>query len=61
MTFSLEFDQRALKEWHKLGDTVRQQFKNKLAQILINRESNPTACASCLTATKSSCAARVTA
>ena len=36
MTFSLEFDQRALKEWHKLGDTVRQQFKNTLAQILVN-------------------------
>ncbi len=33
MTFSLEFDQRALKEWHKLGDTVRQQFKKKLAEI----------------------------
>ena len=36
MTFSLEFDQRALKEWHKLGDTVRQQFKKKLAEILVN-------------------------
>ena len=36
MTFSLEFDQRALKEWHKLGDTVRQQFKKKLADILVN-------------------------
>jgi len=36
MTFSLEFDQRALKEWHKLGDTVRQQFKKKLAGILVN-------------------------
>lgn len=36
MTFSLEFDQRALKEWQKLGDTVRQQFKKKLAEILIN-------------------------
>ncbi|MCU1728077.1 type II toxin-antitoxin system RelE/ParE family toxin [Pseudomonas sp. 7P_10.2_Bac1] len=36
MTFSLEFDQRALKEWHKLGDTVRQQFKKKLAEILAN-------------------------
>ncbi|WP_339489923.1 type II toxin-antitoxin system RelE family toxin [Pseudomonas sp. EL_65y_Pfl2_R95] len=34
MTFSLEFDQRALKEWQKLGDTVRQQFKKKLAAIL---------------------------
>jgi len=30
MTYSLEFDARALKEWHKLGDTVRQQFKKKL-------------------------------
>ena len=36
MTFSLEFDQRALKEWHKLGDTVRQQLKKKLAEILVN-------------------------
>ena len=36
MTYSLEFDQRALKEWHKLGDTIRQQFKKKLAEILEN-------------------------
>ena len=36
MTFDLEFDQRALKEWHKLGDTVRQQFKKKLAEVLSN-------------------------
>ena len=36
MTYSLEFDQRALKEWHKLGDTVRQQFKKKLSEILKN-------------------------
>lgn len=36
MTYSLEFDARALKEWHKLGDTVRQQLKKKLASILIN-------------------------
>lgn len=34
MIYSLEFDQRALKEWHKLGDTVRQPFKKKLAEIL---------------------------
>jgi mRNA interferase RelE/StbE len=34
MTYSLEFDQRALKEWHKLGDTVRQQFKKKLIEVL---------------------------
>ncbi|RYD72976.1 MAG: type II toxin-antitoxin system RelE/ParE family toxin [Verrucomicrobiaceae bacterium] len=36
MTYSLEFDARALKEWHKLGDTVRQQLKKKLAAVLSN-------------------------
>ncbi|MGH8440603.1 MAG: type II toxin-antitoxin system RelE family toxin [Pseudomonas sp.] len=36
MTYSLEFDARALKEWHKLGDTVRQQLKKKLASVLLN-------------------------
>lgn len=36
MTYSLEFDARALKEWHKLGDTVRQQFKKKFSEILLN-------------------------
>ena len=36
MTYELEFDRRALKEWNKLGDTVRQQFKKKLAEVLEN-------------------------
>lgn len=36
MTYSLEFDSRALKEWQKLGDTVRQQLKKKLAEVLLN-------------------------
>ncbi|MFK0087129.1 type II toxin-antitoxin system RelE/ParE family toxin [Pseudomonas sp. NPDC090755] len=36
MIYSLEFDARALKEWHKLGDTVRQQLKKKLAAVLLN-------------------------
>ena len=36
MTFDLEFDQRALKEWHKLADTVRLQFKSKLSEVLLN-------------------------
>ena len=36
MTYSLEFDSRALKEWHKLGDTVREQLKKKLAEVLVN-------------------------
>ena len=36
MTYSLEFDARALKEWQKLGDTIRQQLKKKLAAVLVN-------------------------
>ena len=36
MTYSLVFDARALKEWKKLGDTVRQQLKKKLAEVLLN-------------------------
>ena len=36
MTYELEFDPRALKEWHKLGDTVKTQFKKKLADVLLN-------------------------
>lgn len=36
MTYELEFDRRALKEWNKLGNTLRQQFKKKLAEILLN-------------------------
>ena len=36
MTYELAFKKSALKEWNKLGSTVRQQFKNKLYQILEN-------------------------
>ena len=36
MTYELEFDPRALKEWHKLGDTVKAQIKKKLAGVLLN-------------------------
>lgn len=36
MTYELEFDPRALKEWRKLGDTVKAQFKKKLASVLVN-------------------------
>jgi mRNA interferase RelE/StbE len=36
MTYNLEFDARALKEWQKLGDTVREQLKKKLTTILAN-------------------------
>ncbi|WFE68611.1 type II toxin-antitoxin system RelE/ParE family toxin [Thiomicrospira sp. R3] len=36
MIYSLEFDQRALKEWQKLDSSIRSQLKKKLAQILEN-------------------------
>jgi len=60
MTFDLEFDQRALKEWHKLADPGRQHFKSKLSEVLLNPALKPTGCASCPIATKSSYAGRVT-
>lgn len=34
MTYELEFLPAALKEWRKLGHTVREQFKRKLAERL---------------------------
>lgn len=34
MAWQLEFDQRALKEWRKLGTAVREQLKKKLAECL---------------------------
>ncbi|MGF6694443.1 mRNA interferase RelE/StbE [Metapseudomonas resinovorans] len=34
MTYELEFLPSALKEWRKLGDTVRDQFKRKLKKRL---------------------------
>lgn len=36
MTYELTFDKRALKEWHKLGNTIKQQFKKKLAEVLLD-------------------------
>ncbi len=34
MTYELVFDQNALKEWRKLDDEIRNQFKKKLSKIL---------------------------
>lgn len=34
MTYKLEFLPSALKEWEKLGHTIREQMKKKLAQRL---------------------------
>lgn len=36
MTYELEFDPRALKEWQKLGETVKKQFSKKLVDVLSN-------------------------
>ena len=36
MTYKLEFKKSALKEWGKLGHTVKTQFKKKLKQRLEN-------------------------
>ena len=42
MNYELTFDPRALKEWQKLGVTVREQFKKKLEDAL-KRPRNPSA------------------
>ncbi|EKP6362900.1 type II toxin-antitoxin system RelE/ParE family toxin [Salmonella enterica subsp. diarizonae] len=36
MAYELEFDPRALKEWQKLGETVKKQFRKKLVDVLSN-------------------------
>ncbi|HET8686709.1 MAG TPA: type II toxin-antitoxin system RelE/ParE family toxin [Methanosarcina sp.] len=36
MTYKLEFKKTALKEWEKLGPTIKEQFKKKLKERLEN-------------------------
>ncbi|MFN4054764.1 MAG: type II toxin-antitoxin system RelE family toxin [Alishewanella aestuarii] len=36
MTYKLDFKKSAWKEWQKLGSTLQQQFKKKLAERLEN-------------------------
>lgn len=36
MSYELAFDPRALKEWQKLGETVKNQFRKKLAEVLLH-------------------------
>lgn len=55
MTYSLDFDARALKEWQKLGDTLRQQLKKKLVEILNNPRIEANRLHSLRTATRSNC------
>ena len=34
MSYELEFKKSALKEWNKLGATLKEQFKKKLSEVL---------------------------
>lgn len=34
MSYELEFVNKSLKEWNKLGDTIKKQFKKKLHERL---------------------------
>ncbi|GGD35797.1 RelE toxin [Malaciobacter pacificus] len=36
MSYSLEFNPKALKEWSKLNSTIKEQFKKKLKERLEN-------------------------
>ena len=36
MTYNLEFKPQSLKEWSKLGSTIKEQFKKKLEERLEN-------------------------
>ncbi|WP_316674794.1 type II toxin-antitoxin system RelE/ParE family toxin [uncultured Tolumonas sp.] len=36
MTYKLDFKKSALKEWQKLGSSIREQLKKKLAERLEN-------------------------
>ena len=36
MSYELQFKKSALKEWKKLGATIQNQFKKKLAEIIEN-------------------------
>lgn len=53
MTYKLEFLPSALKEWNKLGRTLREQFKKKLVGACSSRECLAMRCMACLTVTKS--------
>ena len=34
MTYKLQFDPRALKEWNKLGHTIKEALRKKLKEVL---------------------------
>ena len=56
MTYKFEFLPSALKEWEKLGHTVREQNKKRLRERLEARKMEADALRDCLDTTRSSCA-----
>ena len=40
MSYELKFLEEALKEWHKLNSSIKEQFKKKLKERLENPEVN---------------------
>ena len=43
MSYKLRFHELALKEWHKLDPSLREQFKKKLAERLVQPRIPPPA------------------
>ncbi|AYA40492.1 plasmid stabilization protein [Xenorhabdus nematophila] len=41
MIFNIEFDERAGKEWQKLDNSIREQFKKKLKKLQKNPYIEP--------------------
>lgn len=54
MTYELEFDPRALKEWQKLGETVKKSSARNLSTCCQIRGLSLRGCVNCQIATKSS-------
>ena len=52
MAYFLDFDERALKEWRKLGSTVREQLKKKLVEVLESPRIKQTSSVVCLIVTR---------
>lgn len=52
MAYFLDFDERALKEWRKLGSTVREQLKKKLVEVLESPRLKQTSSVVCLIVTR---------
>ncbi len=52
MAYFLDFDERALKEWRKLGSTVREQLKKKLVEVLESPGLKQTSSVVCLIVTR---------